>query len=536
MERLKFLLPSVTRKKMPAWPPDAFCICAAVLHLSGAYSRVVGDNPPHLRQTTSEKRETTLKTLARSWRRTAINGKAPPRTLQQWWKMLFDHGNLALSQVSKNPDCCEALLNILAVADAASTDLGFEPLLPAINETDTPLKEYENIADGLLADSKIFGSDSGSTLCKEIHPSRGRVLPKMHTAQSGLTIRSLSHNLAYCFAPDIRPQWLSACSNVDKLGFNLLVVPWPDSVFPSQFRVSRDRLGKRITSRSHGLFTFEIGRGPSVAFVRRLVKRAEEKYGHVDGIVFPELSMSEKEFNSLSRAFVNENRFLMAGIGQPAPQGMLAGKNEAIWDMKPQIGGYSFPIRSIQKKHHRWKLDKSQILQYGLSGTLHPSANWWEHINIEERTITFATLRKWLCLSMLICEDLARPDPVGDILRAVGPNLIIALLSDGPQLMKRWPGRYAGALTDDPGSSVLTITSKGMSHLSRPSSPKESRSNVIALWRDRKGTKELELSKNESGLLLNLSVEYDTEWTADGRGDGNWSGYPTLSAFHPISL
>jgi len=33
----------------------------------------------------------------------------------------------------------------------------------------------------------------------------------------------------------------------------------------------------------------------------------------------------------------------------------------------------------------------------------------------------------------LVCEDLARPDPVANIVRAVGPNLVIALLMDGPQ-------------------------------------------------------------------------------------------------------
>ena len=49
------------------------------------------------------------------------------------------------------------------------------------------------------------------------------------------------------------------------------------------------------------------------------------------------------------------------------------------------------------------------------------------------------------------------------MLRAVGPNLIIALLADGPQIASRWPGRYAAAFADDPGSSVLTLTSAGMS-------------------------------------------------------------------------
>jgi hypothetical protein len=248
--------------------------------------------------------------------------------------------------------------------------------------------------------------------------------------------------------------------------------------------------------------------------------------------------MSSDEFDLLSKAFVNKERFLMAGVGEIAESPQKCGKNEGIWDM--QLGldkEHSIRARLIQKKHHRWKLDKSQILQYGLASSLYPSANWWEHIAVGERSLGFATLRPWFCLSMLICEDLARPDPVGDIIRAVGPNLIIALLSDGPQLGGRWPGRYAAALADDPGCSVLSVTSEGMSNLSRPINGADNQSRVVALWKDaRTGTKELKLPHGASALMLNLSVEYVEEWTADGRGDNGWSGYPTLSAVHPISV
>jgi len=52
-------------------------------------------------------------------------------------------------------------------------------------------------------------------------------------------------------------------------------------------------------------------------------------------------------------------------------------------------------------------------------------------------------------LTVLICEDLARLDPVNDLVRAVGPNLVMSLLMDGPQLTTRWPARYATVLADD---------------------------------------------------------------------------------------
>jgi hypothetical protein len=69
---------------------------------------------------------------------------------------------------------------------------------------------------------------------------------------------------------------------------------------------------------------------------------------------------------------------------------------------------------------------------------------------------------------VLICEDLARQDPAAELVRAVGPNLLVALLMDGPQLANRWPARYAAVLAEDPGTSILTLTSLGMVERSRP--------------------------------------------------------------------
>ena len=71
---------------------------------------------------------------------------------------------------------------------------------------------------------------------------------------------------------------------------------------------------------------------------------------------------------------------------------------------------------------------------------------------MRERLLYFVTLNR-MTWSVLICEDLARQDPAADLIRAVGPNLVIALLMDGPQLNGRWPARYASVLAEDPGSS-----------------------------------------------------------------------------------
>lgn len=439
LHRIHFLMPDAKRANVPVWPPDVFCICAALLYLSGAYSQVVEDKPPHLQKTTSSEREKMIRRIGDQWRKGVRSGSLPPE-LQRWWELIFDHSNQPISHIYNDRECCEAILNLLASADASSADLGIERLSYRVKRRTDASEVFRDRADRDLAYQKQFDGE-GATLCRRIHPSKARVLPKMHTAQNGLTVRSLSHNLAFISCPDVKVGWLSACTDVDERDLNLLVIPWPSKILPRQFVSSRECLGNRISNRSHGLFTYVPGPGPDVKFVRKLIRKAEKDFGHVDGIVFPELSMSQDEFDQLAKAFVNGKRFLMAGVGHRATGPRRCGKNYALWEMQLDIEPVSIRARFTQKKHHRWKLNKSQILQYGLAGTLHPLASWWEHISIGERSIAFATIRWWLCLSMLICEDLARPDPVSEILRSVGPNLIIALLSDGPQLVGRWPGR-----------------------------------------------------------------------------------------------
>ena len=124
-----------------------------------------------------------------------------------------------------------------------------------------------------------------------------------------------------------------------------------------------------------------------------------------------------------------------------------------------------------------------------------------------------------MTLCHLVCEDLARVDPVAELIRAVGPTLVIALLLDGPQLQHRWPARYSSVLADDPGSSVLSVTCLGMAH--RYQAPGRPPSRVIGLWKDVKmGFRELEFGDHAQGLLLKLRAETREEFTADGRSDG----------------
>ena len=131
-------------------------------------------------------------------------------------------------------------------------------------------------------------------------------------------------------------------------------------------------------------------------------------------------------------------------------------------------------------------------------------------------------------------RGLARQDPVGDLIRAVGPNLVVALLMDGPQLASRWPARYATVLADDPGCSVLTLSSLGMVLLSKPF--EKSASRVVGLWKDYSSPKavEIDLPSGKSGVVLSLTRQLREEFSADGRSDDNATAYLTLTGMHPI--
>lgn len=156
---------------------------------------------------------------------------------------------------------------------------------------------------------------------------------------------------------------------------------------------------------------------------------------------------------------------------------------------------------------------------------------------MHERNVEFLTLENGLTTCVLISEDLARQEPVADLLRAIGPNLVVTLLMDGPQIRERWTARYAAVLAEDPGCSVLTLTSLGMASLSRLEDPARDRSRTIAWWRDvHFGQRELALREEESAAVLRVVRKSGEEFTADGRGDGGAAHYAVYAGFRGLVL
>ncbi len=468
-----------------------------------------------------------MKDIGRRWR---SNLKNPPDEVREWHSMLSQKGvrELPVLEIPANPDLCSALLHLCAAADEACNGVGFWKSKPK----DRFLWEA---AIRLFISGERYGA---TTLTNRVDPATVRVMPKMHTPQSGITIRSLTHNLALCPADDVKVKWVeNLCPK--RHYFNLLIVPWPLSARPIHFRgvESTNAVLPDIPS-EFGFFEYDPSHlGDPAQRLNNLLKEARKTVQTIHGVIFPESALTPVEYEKIKSTLMKQDIFLVCGVREPPSSRRRAGMNYLQFDMPADIPNLGKQTASHQQsKHHRWCLDQRQIVQYGLGSCLDVKSQWWEHISVGNREVYFVVLDDWLTVCSLICEDLARQDPVSNIVRSVGPNLVIALLMDGPQLNSRWPARYATVLAEDPGSSVLTLTSLGMTELSRPPAG-QTRSRAVALWKDAKSgdAQSIELPKDAEAIILSLSRVRATEWSADGRDDEGVTGYPILSGIQFVS-
>jgi hypothetical protein len=528
------------------WPPDAFAICASFLQFSGAYTCA---EKMTLSSRDRSRKRWPRRTLAagKEWRRSLEENpreKLPPEEVLGLWRVVLRNLNQPIDEVGRNEDLAFALLSILVIADAVS--VGIE--VPSEQQL-SPTNQFLIEANAKLTADLVLHRPTN--LCQRVGTSRAVVLPKMRTPQSGLTLRSFSHHLAFVQLAGVGPKWIShldpSKSRTNPF-LNLVLIPWPPEILPKQFeRVEpsdrRDRGAEvPVVPKGHGFFRFRPRpiRNRDLTSLVQICRRAQEMVGEVDGLIFPELSMRLMDYRNIIRRLEEAKvrvPLIVAGLWRKRRRNLAAGNSAKVrlWHPLHPDGTGGEKVELEQHKHHRWFLDRSQICQYGLGSRLQTDMKWWEHTSLENRSLHFLNLKPWLTLTVVICEDLARPDPAGDLIRAVGPNLVIALLLDGPQLSHRWPARSATVLADDPGSSVLTLTSLGMAKLSRPpAGAQESRS--IALWRAQDSdVRELELPPGADAIVLSLANNYREQWSADGRSDRGTTGCIGLAGIHAIT-
>jgi len=508
-ELLAYLTPEASDAAILAWPPNVFALVAMALQRSGAYAHVLNSVWPPLDGKKPKSWAHKIGRIGSAWRRSATDDGELPREIADWWSVVTASFACPLSEIARAPALSEALLQLSAAADEASVGVG---------STEKNPDDYAIRATLMLMDSR------GATLANRIHTSKLRVLPKQHTPSGGMTIRSLSHHLALYVGADVVPYWHDWPTELPR-NLNLLLAPWPQRITPQQIRPAPRRNGDPWMPDRFNRFTYQPREDAEVAAkVLALLRRAREVSGRVDGVIMPELALSASEYASVRDAVLQEGSFLLAGVSEPGHNYLM---------LHAPLGETALCVLQ-QHKHHRWRLDRSQIGQYGLGCTLDPTQDWWEDAAVGNREVHFAAINDSLIFCCLICEDLARQEPVGELVRAVGPNLVVALLMDAPQLGARWPARYATVLADDPGCSVLTLTSVGMVDLSRPP-PGGKVSRSIALWKDAGGRLvEIELDTRADGVLLSLGIDAMEEWTADTRSDGKAAAFPRLTGVHQI--
>jgi hypothetical protein len=489
------------------WPPDVFGFAAYFAKLTGIYT-VYATKPDWVSGVGLQ-----AASAGADWR-TSLNKRRPhPPSVRNAWKQVCTGAGTPVRQLLKKRTFVRALLFLLASADEACAGVG-------VADSDE-ITLFE-----LLAEMQL--SREGN-LCKTLPTGAIRVLPKMHTPKPGLNVRSLSHHLALCSAGEVKTEWAKVPLVVGRKrnsSFNVLLAPWPLEVESSSFRASSR------SSNSGGQFGYVDYVASSKANSKSVVSWLRAKLGlakalgqHIDLVVFPECALSESQWKAVSRLCSQQGIAIVAGVHARGSEGR--GVNSVKFRL-PLIFD-----ELVQHKHHRWLIDEGQIKAYSFGGSLAADRSWWENIEIRDRTVQFLSIDGDLSLCVLICEDLARQDPVAEVVRAVGPNLVIALLMDGPQINGRWASRYASVLADDPGSSVLTLSSLGMVEKSRPLGT--TRNRTIASWKDALGDyMPIELDAGEEAVILNVQFRIGEEWTVDGRGDGEVASFPVVCGTHSI--
>lgn len=506
------------------WPPDIFAFTSILLQATGVYRYAVSPHPETNKRLLSnlkgEERSKRLTKVYAGWYRWILGvNKDLPDELKNCKEILFE-GDSKLSAKPNTVDfkTCEALLDLHVMADMACANFG---LMTASHVGRMCVIYF--LANYLLA---VTGSLS------RLPTLHGVVLPKMRTPQKGLTIRSFSHHLTF-HRSEAKVLWRSIpwndASETNRT-INLLAVPIPYELNLEAFRPATAPVPPS-EAKGFRYFDFEPSEKFEPEQIIGLLQEARKEVNQVHLLVFPELALTEENLEDLQSALqesvpVGEIPMIITGI---RGRGSTMGTNKVRLSVYFACKWYNLG----QEKHHRWRLDETQIRQYSLSRTLDPNTNWWEAIDIASRQLTFLVPNTWLTLCPLICEDLAQLEPISQLIRGVGPNLVIAILMDGPQLPHRWPARYVGVLADDPGSAVLTLTSFGMAV--RCGGPGLPESRVVALWKGQNSSwAPIELSGNSKGLLLSISAESREEFTADGRTDNGAAYSLRLHEIHRL--
>lgn len=534
----------------PTWPADLFAVVASIIERSGCY---VLASPTRDKLALHAERLNHINDLASAWN---ADPATPPDAVVNLWNEMWNfHGNTEMGQVCASSALVEILLTLFAVADETCAGIGWD-----VNKDEGGKRPFASLTMGSMADpdfAKVLMHHLPTSFCVVIPPDRAIVLPKSLTPSVGCTIRSLCHYVAL-LPPStvIQPKWIWSTTEratsdrpdpKQPYDVRILLVPFPYTVRADCFRLSfpcttfgaGNKMPAYFKLDQHWLKLADepiTGKKIAEELIIPLIKEGFLHSGVMpDGIVFPECALTSKITKELVEALA-ENKvnieFLIAGVLDTDSKTGTTNNRAQTFVLRKDEGA----VMRQHNKHHRWRLDRSQTERYALDfDDDNDNSQWWEDIEVGDRQLPFFGLRKDMCITTLICEDLARADPAMSVIRAVGPNLVIALLMDGPQLATRWPGRYATVLADDPGSAVLSFTNSAMVDRSNWLESRPARS--IGLWRDAGGrTQEIALPHESLGILLTLESVKKHQTTLDSRSDNEVARQLKLRNMVPLFL
>jgi hypothetical protein len=495
------------------WPPDVFALTNVILARSEAFRFAISP----IREWPPESYPDWARMVEEAGLRWSAwvehRRGAPPELVGQEWAALMDRVDVPLEDLAQglDPRVCVGLLTLHAMADEACAGLGV-----ALDTSDAVASVYRARGRELLV-------RTGSMA--RFDPRLLKVLPKVRTPPTG---RPAFSRYACVQGPGIEACWHKMPArhrgtDLRSEYATLLLLPWPLEVSASDFRPIEGSV-QRPSKDPFGFFEFAPGQGLDLDLLDRVLVAARQEAGSVDVVCLPESAVEEGEIDELEALLHDHGVIaLVAGVRQQSPEPGRAPSNWVQIGFNPRlVKGGSLPtgpsppwFHIRQRKHHRWSLDEAQIYQYHLGGVLHPHVRWWESMEVPRRSIQFVEVAE-LTLAALVCEDLAQNDDVAELIRQVGPTIVLTALLDGPQLNSRWAARYASVLADDPGSAVMTLTSYGMVQRSRPRGREAS--PVIALWKDpSRGVREIPLEAGAHGVLLTLCTDRATRRSADAR-------------------
>jgi hypothetical protein len=495
------------------WPPDVFALANVILARSEAFRFALSpiqEWPPEGYRDWARM----VEAAGLCWGAWVEDRRVrPPELVVEEWAALKERADMPLEDLAQglDPRVCVALLTLHAMADEACAGLGV-----ALDTSDAVASVYRARGRELLV-------RTGSMA--RFDPRVLKVLPKVRTPPTG---RPAFSRYACVQRPGIEACWHKIPArhrgtDLRSEYATLLLLPWPLEVNASDFRPIEGSV-QRPSKDPFGFFEFAPAQGLDLDLLDRVLVAARQESGSVDVVCLPESAVEEGEIDELEALLHDHGVIaLVAGVRQQSPEPGRAPYNWLHIGFNPRlVKGDSLPTQPSppwfhihQRKHHRWSLDEAQIYQYHLGGVLHPHVRWWESMEVPRRSIQFVEVAE-LTLAALVCEDLAQNDDVAELIRSVGPTIVLTALLDGPQLNSRWAARYASVLADDPGSAVMTLTSYGMVQRSRPLGREAS--PVIALWKDpSRGVREIPLEDSAHAVLLTICTDRATRRSADAR-------------------